>query len=405
MTETVPLRILRTIASVAETGSVTKAAQALHQSSSSVSRAIQSAELILGIPLFDRGARGVLPTAAGEVLALRVTRAMRLLRIAAEGLRLRGAPDSVAALPRLVSDTFLRALMARDEHATESAAAATLGMSQSALHQALGRLEHFAKVQLFERTRVGTRLNESGRWLLQHAQQAIDEIRIGHEELARWRGLGGRHVSIGSLPMAGDVLVPRAAALAIGAQTDVRLAVKDGTYPALVKMLRAAEIDFIVGPLRGAAVAADLVEEVLFVDLFVAVVRARHPLLAKGRRISLKQMVAYPWIGALPGTPAQAAFDRMFEQAGIAPPAVSLQAHSTAVVRSALLMGDHVALVSPLQVRAEVDAGLLVHACGPIVGTERAIGITQRRDALASSACDHVLAALRQAAAEATAKN
>jgi LysR family transcriptional regulator of gallate degradation len=405
MTETVPLRILRTIASVAETGSVTKAAQALHQSSSSVSRAIQSAELILGIPLFDRGARGVLPTAAGEVLALRVTRAMRLLRIAAEGLRLRGAPDSVAALPRLVSDTFLRALMARDEHATESAAAATLGMSQSALHQALGRLEHLAKVQLFERTRVGTRLNESGRWLLQHAQQAIDEIRIGHEELARWRGLGGRHVSIGSLPMAGDVLVPRAAALAIGAQTDVRLAVKDGTYAALVKMLRAAEIDFIVGPLRGAAVAADLVEEVLFVDLFVAVVRARHPLLKKGRRISLKQMVAYPWIGALPGTPAQAAFDRMFELAGVAPPAVSLQAHSTAVVRSALLMGDHVALVSPLQVRAEVDAGLLVHACGPIAGTERAIGITQRREALASSACDHVMSALRQAAVEATAKN
>ena len=404
MTETVPLRILRTIASVAETGSVTRAAQALHQSSSSVSRAVQSAELILGIPLFDRGARGVLPTAAGEVLALRVNRAMRLLRIAAEGLRLRGAPDSVAALPRLVSDTFLRALTARAEHATESAAAASLGMSQSALHQALGRLEHLAKVQLFERTRVGTRLNESGRWLLQHAQQAIDEIRIGHEELARWRGLSGRHVSIGSLPMAGDVLVPRAAALAIGAQTDIRLAVKDGTYAALVRMLRAAEIDFIVGPLRGAAVAADLVEEVLFVDLFVAVVRARHPLLKKGRRISLKQMVTYPWIGALPGTPAQAAFDRVFEQAGIAPPSVSLQAHSTAVVRSALLLGDHVALVSPLQVRAEVEAGLLVHACGPIAGTERAIGITQRRDTLASSACDHVLAALRQVAVEATEK-
>lgn len=82
-------------------------------------------------------------------------------------------------------------------------------------------------------------------------------------------------------------------------------------------------------------------------------------------------------------------------------PGVSMQAHSTAVVRSVLLSGDHVALVSPLQVRAEVEAGLLVHAMGPLAGTERGIGITQRRDALASSACVVVMGALRRAAAEA----
>ncbi|WP_420223351.1 LysR family transcriptional regulator [Pigmentiphaga litoralis] len=407
MTDTVPLRILRTLASVAETGSVTRAARALHQSSSSVSRAVTCAEATLGIRLFDRGARGVLPTAAGEVLAMRVTRALHVLRAAADGLQVRGAPASVAALPRLVSDTSLQALAARSTHLTESAAAVALGMSQSALHQALGRLEHLAKVQLFERTRIGTRLNESGRWLLQHTQQALAEIRIGHEELARWRGLTGRHVSIGSLPMAGDVLVPRAAALALAAQPDLRLAVKDGTYDALIDMLRAADIDFVVGPLRGAVAAPDLMEEVLFVDRFVAVVRAGHPLLAGRRRRSvvaqLKQMVAYPWIGALPGTPAQRAFDRLFAEAGVAPPDVSLQAHSTAVVRSVLLSGDHIALVSPLQVRAEMEGGLLVPACGPFAGTERAIGIAQRRDALASSACAQVLASLRQAAAEATA--
>lgn len=406
MTDTVPLRILRTLASVADTGSVTRAAHALHQSASSVSRAVQSAEDTLGIRLFDRGPRGVSPTAAGKVLALRANRAMQVLRAAAEGLQLRGAPASVAALPRLVSDTLLHALAARAEHLTESAAAASLGLSQSALHQALGKLEHVAKVQLFERTRVGTRLNESGRWLLQHAQQALDEIRIAHEELAPWRGLTGRHVSIGALPMAGDVLVPRAAALALALQPDLRLAVKDGTYDALIDMLRAADIDFVVGPLRGDLVAPDLVEEVLFVDRFVAVVRAGHPLLKQGRRkgqaIGLHDMVAYPWIGALPGTPAQRAFDRLFAAAGVAPPAVSLQAHSTAVVRSVLLSGDHIALVSPLQVRAEVDAGLLVHACGPFDGTERAIGIAQRRDGLASTACAHVLEALRNAAREAT---
>lgn len=208
----VPLRVLRAVAVVAEVGSVTKAALILHQSASSVTRAVQEAESLLGLSLFERGARGMVPTAAGGVLALRVGRAMELLQAAAEGLRLRGAPPSAAALPRLVSDSLLSALVARATHATESAAAESLGVSQSALHQALRRLEHLARIPLFERTRVGTRLNESGRWLLMHARQAIAEIRIGHEELAHWRGLRGRRVSIGTLPMADDVLVPRASA-------------------------------------------------------------------------------------------------------------------------------------------------------------------------------------------------
>jgi LysR family transcriptional regulator of gallate degradation len=67
------------------------------------------------------------------------------------------------------------------------------------------------------------------------------------------------------------------------------------------------------------------------------------------------------------------------------------------------LAGDHVALLSPLQVQAEVRSGLLACASGPLPGSERAIGITQRRDALASLACRTALTALRQVTADALA--
>lgn len=399
---TVPLRALRAVAAVAATGGVTGAARALHQSPSSVTRAVQGAEAILGTKLFDRGALGMTATSAGHLFATRVARALNELQAAADGLRIRGAPASATAFPRLVSDTLLQALVARAGHATESAAAASIGLSQPALHQALRRLEHVAKVPLFERTRVGTRLNEAGRWMHQQAQLALAEIRIGHEELANFRGRAGSRVAIGTLPMASDVLVPHAVALALSAQSNVHLTVKDGTYEALTQMLRVAEVDFMVGPLRGEAVAGDMVEEVLLVDRFVAVARAGHPLLSAGRRASLKRLAPYAWVGPLPGTPAQAVFDRLFADAGLAPPRVILRAHSTAVVRSVLLASDHVALISPLQVRAEVQAGLLVHVSAPLAGSERAIGITQRREALPSTACLEVLAALRQAAANAT---
>jgi len=398
---TVPLRSLRAVAAVASTGSVAQAALALHQSSAAVTRAVQGAEQLLGVTLFERGARGMLPTAAGEVLALRVSRALQALQVAAQGLRVRGAPPAVASLPRLVSDPLLLALVARAAHSTEAAAAAAVGLSQPALHQALRRLEHAAKTALYERARLGARLNESGQWLLQQVKVALAEIRFGHEELARWRGLGEAQVTIGSLPMASDVLVPQAVAQALAARPELRITVKDGTYESLAHLLRNADVEFIVGPLRGDGVAGDLSEEVLFVDRFVAVVRSGHPLLRGGRRASLRRLAPYPWIGPLPDTPAHAVFERLFAQAGLDRPAVALRAHNTAVVRSVLLAGDHVALLSPLQAHADVQAGLLAYASAPLPGSERAIGITQRRDALASSACADVLAALRRVTADA----
>ena len=400
---TVPLRALRAVAAVASAGSVSRAAQALHQSSAAITRAVQGAEQALGVTLFERGARGMVPTAAGEVLALRAARALQALQAAAQGLRARGAPPSVASLPRLVSDALLQALVARAAHPTEAAAASAVGLSQPALHQALRRLEHAAKTALYERTRLGARLNESGDWLLQQVKVALAEIRIGHEELARWRGLGESQVSIGALPMASDVLVPQAVAQVLVRRPELRIAVKDGTYESLIRLLRNADVDLLVGPLRGEGLAGDLVEEALYVDRFVAVVRRGHPALRGGRRASLRRLAPYPWIGPLPGTPAHAIFERLFSQAGLDRPAVTLRAHSTAVVRSVLLAGDHVALLSPLHVHAEVQAGLLAFASAPLPGSERTVGITQRRDALASSACVDVLATLRRVAADAQA--
>jgi LysR family transcriptional regulator of gallate degradation len=399
----VPLRALRAVAAVAHTGSVARAAQALHQSSATVTRAVQGAEQQLGVALFERAPRGMVATAAGQMLALRSTRALQALQTAAQGLRARGAPAAVAALPRLASDALLQALVARAEHATEAAAAAAVGLSQPALHQALHRLEHAAKTKLLERTRQGARLNESGEWLLRQVKLALAELRVGHEELARWRGQDESHVAIGSLPMASDVLVPQAVAQTLLARPGLRITVKEGTYESLVRLLRMAEVDCMVGPLRGPASASDLAEEVLYVDRFVAVVRRGHPLLRAGRRAPLRRLAQYPWIGPLPDTPAHAVFERLFAQAGVERPAMALRTHSTTVLRSVLLAGDAVALMSPLQAHAEVQAGLLAWASKPLPGSERAIGITQRRDALASSGCADLLAALRRVAADALA--
>ncbi|HEX2883251.1 MAG TPA: LysR family transcriptional regulator [Candidatus Limnocylindria bacterium] len=70
---------LRAFAAVARHGSISRAAEALLLSQPAVSRHVASLERELGVPLLDRGWRGVTLTEAGRVLADHVLRAEALL--------------------------------------------------------------------------------------------------------------------------------------------------------------------------------------------------------------------------------------------------------------------------------------------------------------------------------------
>jgi len=61
------LRILSYVDEVARAGSIRKAAEQLNVTASAVNRRIMDLEKELGAPLFERRARGVRLTAAGEV--------------------------------------------------------------------------------------------------------------------------------------------------------------------------------------------------------------------------------------------------------------------------------------------------------------------------------------------------
>ncbi len=379
-----PLRAWRAVAAVAEFGSAAGAAAALHLSASAVTRAVQQAEAAAGLPLFERGARGMVCTRAGDIAAARVKRALAELRLG----------PAPALAPR-ATDAMLAAFVAVAGQGSEAAAAAQLGLTQPAVHGALRQLEHAAKLRLLERSRRGTRLTEAGEALRPRVHRALAELRVAGDELAALRGESAGRVALGALPMAADVLVPQALARLYAALPSLQVTVVDGTYEALLAQLRHGEVDVVVGPLRGNAAASDVAEERLFVDRLLPVARAGHPLLAR-RRLRLADLARQRWIGPLPGTPARAAFERAF--AGGTPPPVVLQANAPAVVRSMLLAGDHLALVSPLQIQAELRSGLLAVLPLALKGTEREIGLTLRRDGAPSTACTALLDALRAVA-------
>jgi DNA-binding transcriptional LysR family regulator len=85
------LNALRLFAAVARAGSITRAAGLAHVSQPAISKAVRELERGLGVPLLERGARGVRLTEAGEILAGHARTLFGVAQTAEEELRaLRG---------------------------------------------------------------------------------------------------------------------------------------------------------------------------------------------------------------------------------------------------------------------------------------------------------------------------
>ncbi len=85
---------LTALVTVAEAGSVTRAAQLLHLVQPAVTRQIKTLEEELGISLFERTRHGMRPTDAGAVLVDRARRALAELERARAEVRPQGASVS-----------------------------------------------------------------------------------------------------------------------------------------------------------------------------------------------------------------------------------------------------------------------------------------------------------------------
>ena len=104
------MRLLRVFESTARLGNFSAAAEELHTTQSSVSRAVADLERSLGTRLFDRVHRGVRLTREGDIYREAVASGFN--RIGAAGARLGAEKDSpvVTAASQGVAMLFLRPL-------------------------------------------------------------------------------------------------------------------------------------------------------------------------------------------------------------------------------------------------------------------------------------------------------
>src|SRR4051794_22480090 len=124
-----------------------------------------------------------------------------------------------------------------------SEAASALNYTQSAVSQAIARLESEAGVALIERDRRGVRPTTAGERLNEHAGRILTQLDAAEAELGAIAGVEGGELRMASFPTAGATLMPLAIASFRSAHPDVALSLVEGEPEELTPRLRDGEFD------------------------------------------------------------------------------------------------------------------------------------------------------------------
>ncbi|PKV82767.1 LysR family transcriptional regulator [Streptomyces sp. TLI_146] len=198
-----------------------------------------------------------------------------------------------------VSLTALRVLRAVAEQGTFTAAAASLGYTQSAVSRQIAAIERAAGAELLERRRDGARLTPAGRVVMRRATVVLDEIAATARELSGLPEQTGT-VRLGWVPSAGAVLVPRALATLRESDPALEVVGREGGTPALVRALRAGSLDLALlasaPPFRAPDTESPpLALQTLTERPLRLAVPATHPL-ARGTYVDVTELRGQRWI-------------------------------------------------------------------------------------------------------------
>ena len=202
-----------------------------------------------------------------------------------------------------------------------SAAAEALSYTQSAISQAIARLEAETGTMLVVRDRQGIRPTAAGATLVEHAEAIFAQIDAAETDLAAVLGVRIGRLRMASFPSAGATLMPLAIARFREAHPDVSLTLAEGEPEEIAPRLRAGEFDLAllfefpgVRERPGAGLrSVGLLEDPMHVAL-----PAAHPLADK-RALTLADLRDEDWVQTSESSPCARHVVRSCLAAGFEP--------------------------------------------------------------------------------------
>ncbi|PIE13214.1 MAG: LysR family transcriptional regulator [Rhodobacterales bacterium] len=381
------IRYLYVVNEVYRLGRISAAAEVVHLSQPAATQSLARVEEALGIALFERHPKGMVPTLAGTRFHPRLSRILNHFRQgdsmarkrAARGTSgRRGGTRALKTFHRFCSPVQLRALLAIETNGSFSQAAFELGVSQPGVHRAMRELASLAGFDLFEQTRGGVVLTSAAETFAHQVRLAISEFRQAVYEVNETLGQDVTTINVGSLPLSRATLLPIAIDALLGEiGAGVQVNCFDARYHTLLRDLRFGALDFIIGALRDPLPANDVSQEKLFTDQLAIVTAPGHPLVARDM-VTLEDTVHYPWIAPPRETPSGTyLFDRLkLEDRPDTP--VRIVSSSLVMMRALMAQGNYVSIASRRQIAGDLRAGTLARLPIDLPGSGRAIGLTFR---------------------------
>src|SRR5947209_19911382 len=124
-----------------------------------------------------------------------------------------------------------------------SAAAESLAYTQSAVSQAIARLEAETGATLVVRDRRGVRATAAGATLVEHAEAIFAQVEAAEADLAAVLGLRAGVLRVASFPSAGATLIPLAVATFRERHPHVAVSLAEGEPEEIAPRLRAGRFD------------------------------------------------------------------------------------------------------------------------------------------------------------------
>lgn len=200
-------------------------------------------------------------------------------------------------------------------------ASARLHRTQPALTSSIRRLEADCGAALFEKAGRGIRLTAAGEVLLKWARRLrFDEEDARRELQSIGAGLAG-HVRLGIVPTAAQFLLPPVARRLLQEAPEVTLRTVVGLIDTLKPLLRAGELDLMVG--TESASEPEWVSKKLAEDTIVVAASDRHPVFRS--QPTLRDLTAHAWALQPPGAPTRDWLDHTFDRQRLPRPRVQVE--------------------------------------------------------------------------------
>jgi DNA-binding transcriptional LysR family regulator len=292
-----------------------------------------------------------------------------------------------------------------------SRAARRLARTQSAVSQAVARLERDLGERLFVRDGRVTHLTAAGRILEEHARRVLEEMERARAHLAAQHELREGRLVVGTSDTLAYYFLPPVFAAFRARYPGVELRIDNRPSPATAQRVveRVVDVGVVTLPLPagltagGRPLAGRLATEDLASQRDVVICPPGHSL-ASRRRLRLEALATEPLVLLDRTTASRAFLDAELARTG-ASPRVVMEMSSVEVVKRLVELGFGLSVVPQMAVEREVAAGHLVALRLETVAPPRRVGLcTASAEPLAPAATAFVamargaLAARRRAA-------